>query len=321
MMTNFDIFDEFDAAIQKVDREILNLKLESKKNERELLSYSRRRISRAQSFSTTSPDSGFSDDIDKQHSSSQSFVVTDKHRKYARRKRTMRKIRSISTRSKWSKEEPISEEKQELMNIEEEICVFKIKKLLSSAPPGISDDPCWLRLISAFPLQRNLVQGLVLPSDFAQVKSLKPPADLHDAVYRKDMNTWHVLPGLADFSSTKTDPTDCSVLDLSFCESYCDTSDDCDSIKSLPSIGSGKTPSPIKKGLKKLISGRRRRGTSYFGRDQDVRSKSEGDTLSASKKKLQKPLSQKPRMVISDPEIVNLPENISKMRLKSITET
>jgi hypothetical protein len=58
-MIDLDIFDEFDNAIQKVDREIINLKLKKKKNERELLNPSKsRNIVRAHSFSTTSPDSG-----------------------------------------------------------------------------------------------------------------------------------------------------------------------------------------------------------------------------------------------------------------------
>lgn len=57
-MIDFDIFDEFDNVIQKVDREIINLKLKQKKNERELLNPSRRSISRAHSISTASPDSG-----------------------------------------------------------------------------------------------------------------------------------------------------------------------------------------------------------------------------------------------------------------------
>ncbi|CBY32396.1 unnamed protein product [Oikopleura dioica] len=308
-MIDFDIFDEFDNAIQKVDREIINLKLKQKKNERELLNPSR------------SPNQGFSDGVDKRKAGS--FVVTEKHRKFEKRRRTMRKIRSLSEKTKWEKEDN-SKKQRELMNIEEEICVFKIKKLLSSAPPGISDDRCWLRLISAFPLQRNLLQGLVLPADLANIKSLKPPSHLPDAVYRCDMNTWHVLPGVADFSRIERKQLSSdSALDLSFCESsFCETSsNDSFETESVSSLHSSKSTSPVKTGFRKFITGRLAHRTSLFNRDREMRSKSEGDTLCDSQKKLQKPLAQKPRMVISRPEIVNLPENISRMRLKSITKS
>ena len=78
----------------------------------------------------------------------------------------------------------------------EDIDLMKVKQLLESPSIETQSDYGWLNMIRAFPLQRNLKQGLVSNTELFDlpVPPKDIPADNPNCVYRMDTHTWTILP-------------------------------------------------------------------------------------------------------------------------------
>jgi len=82
------------------------------------------------------------------------------------------------------------------MDLTEDIDLMKVKKMLDSPYPQMLQDHGWMKIVRAFPLQRNIKQGLVSNFDVFDlpVPPRTIPADNPNCVYRFDTQTWTILP-------------------------------------------------------------------------------------------------------------------------------
>ena len=75
-----------------------------------------------------------------------------------------------------------------MVDLTEDIDLMKVRQLLDSPSSQIMSDFGWLNVIKAFPLQRNLKQGLVSNTELFDlpVPPKQLPADNPNCVYRMD---------------------------------------------------------------------------------------------------------------------------------------